>query len=115
IATYFKDYDISLDASSQIVDKYKVTPQNEFVGYWEMDSPGEDSIFELQNSSDDNVGTTNLGKMYRSRSYGDIQVIESLIKDAEFDDNDVRSSSDMIDYKQEGELRNMGKYPDEDN
>lgn len=110
VATYFKDYDIALEASSELINKYTVTPASEVVSYWSMSTPGEASIFELQQTTDNSQGINGLAYIYRGTSYGDIQCFDNLVSDVGFEAGDVRASSDMIDTIN-GKVRNMGKYP----
>jgi hypothetical protein len=53
--------------------------------------------------------------IYRGSSYGDIEVLDDLLKI--FDENDVRKSSQMIGNENiagKNRLRNFGKYPSSD-
>lgn len=110
VGTYFKNYTVALEGSTPIVDKYSITPENDVVDYWAATTPGAASIFELARSGSENQGINSISHIYRGTSYGDIQVFDNLIADAGFEANDVRASTDMIDF--EGtRLRNMGKYP----
>lgn len=112
VGTYFKDYDKVIEASEELYGKYAVTPPQELVDYWSVQEPGPASIFELDNNADDNPGIDGLSNIYRifETNYGDIEVFSNFIEDAEFDVDDVRRSEEMI-AKENGKLRNMGKYP----
>lgn len=114
IATYFKDYGPALDASSQIVDEYTVTPADKVVEYWEQTTPGAASIFELaqSNTPAESQSINGITNIYRFGSYGDVVAFNNLLEDAEFEPTDVRASTDMIDTEGTGNyLRNVGKYP----
>lgn len=111
VGIYFKDYAYAYEGSSQIVDDYPITPEANFVAYWSQQTPPAASIMELyQNTSTNNQSINGIGNIYRESSYGDLQVFDNIIANAEFDAGDVRASSDMIDYEGD-KLRNMGKYP----
>lgn len=112
MGVYFKDYDFALEGSSMIVDNYTITQAAHLAQYWAQSSPGEASIFELYQSDTDNAGLSSLGYIFRSTSYGDIQVFNNTIADADFDKEDVRISSQMIGKDLKGQLKNLGKYPD---
>lgn len=106
---YFKDYAKVLEHADAIIGAFPITPEADFVQYWEQQTPPPASIFELANNSTDK--TDGMSNIYRGDSFGDLVVYDDLIQDAEFDANDVRASSAMIDFDQKGVLRNMGKYP----
>lgn len=116
IGIYFKDYSFALEGSAPIVDKYNITPAEDYVNYWKEPTPGPASIFELALSSDDNNGTSNIANIYRTEGYGDIDAFPDLIEDIGFDKKDIRSSSAMIDYDTQNnrpnDLKNFGKYTD---
>lgn len=108
-----EDYQKAIEGAEQIIDTYSLVAAEDYIAYWADASPGEESIFELARSTDNNGGDT-IDRMFRiveGSGYGDIEVFQNFLEDAEFDiDNDVRASKGMIDF--EGpRLRNMGKYP----
>ncbi len=113
VGIYFKDYDYAYEGSKEIVDKYPITAADQYVEYWADDAPGPASIFELEQNSTDNQGQNNIGYIYRGLKLGDIEVFKTLYDDANFDENDVRFSSEMI-REDNGFYRNMGKYPADD-
>ncbi len=111
IGIYMKDYEYAYEGSSKIVDEYTITPEADFVEMWEQQTPPAGSIFELyQNTSTNNQGNEGLASIFRGNAYGDVVAFDNLIEDAEFDDNDIRASEDMIAVSN-GALRNIGKYP----
>lgn len=113
MATYFKDYDLSLQASNQFdFDKYPITPAADFVEYWKNGPGGSASVFELSNSQADPVGDGGLGRIYHGDRYGDVVAFPNLIEDAEFASGDVRATEAMIGTTSDGHLRNLGKYVD---
>lgn len=113
VGIYFKDYDYAKEGSQEIIDKYPITAENELLSYWENSAPGPASIFELEQNSTDNQGQNNIGYIYRGLKLGDIEVFKTLYEDAEFNSSDVRFSDGMI--RMDGNrLRNMGKYPADD-
>lgn len=113
VGTYFKDYAYAASGSSKIVDKYPVTPKDDFVDYWAQQTPPPASIMEIfQNTSTNNSGINGIANIYRGRSYGDLPGLDDLMERAEFDvANDVRASSDMIREHSGYPVRNMGKWP----
>lgn len=113
VGTYFKEYDVVIDASENLIGSYAVTSADDLVTYWSQSTPGAASIFELAQSTTDNASINGLAYMYRGSSYGDIQCFNNLLDDAAFDEDDVRASEAMIGYEVEGDnkLRNLGKYP----
>lgn len=113
VGIYFKDYDYAFEGSKEIVDKYSVTAAQDYVNYWANPAPGAASIFELEQNATDNQGQNNIGYIYRGIKLGDIEVFKTLYDDANFDTNDVRFSPAMI-RENSGRLRNMGKYPADD-
>lgn len=113
VGIYFKDYDYAYEGSKEVVDKYPITPADDYVSYWAAENPGAASIFELEQNATDNQGQNNIGYIYRGLKLGDIEVFKTLYEDANFDANDVRFSSEMI-RDHNGFFRNMGKYPADD-
>lgn len=113
VGTYFKDYTYAVAGSSKIVDKYPVTPKDDFVEYWKQQTPPPASIMELfQSIPNNSAGINGIGNIYRGRSYGDLPGLDDLFERAEFDvANDVRASSDMIAAHSGYDVRNMGKWP----
>src|SRR5699024_1312204 len=72
VGIYLKDYEYAYEGSSQIVDNYPITPEEDFVEYWKQQTPPAASIFELyQNTSDNNQGINGIANIYRGNSYGD--------------------------------------------
>lgn len=111
VGTYFKEYDYAIAGSSMIVDNYPVTPEADFVEYWEIQTPPAASIMELyQNTSDNNAGINGIANIYRGNAYGDLECREDLLDAVGFEAGDVRASEDMI-GTHSGGLRNLGKWP----
>lgn len=113
MGTYFKDYGYAFEGSTKIVDKYPVTPKDDFVEYWAQQTPPPASIMELfQNTSTNNAGINGIANIYRGNSYGDLPGLDNLLEDAEFDvANDVRASAEMIGPHSGHDVRNLGKWP----
>lgn len=112
MGTYFQDYTYAVEGSSKIVDKYPVTPKDDFVEYWAQQTPPPASIMELfQNTSTNNAGINGIGNIYRGNSYGDLPGLENLIEVAEFETGDVRASAEMIGSHSGYDVRNLGKWP----
>ncbi len=112
VGVYFgttEDYAIAKNAAEEILGKYILTPANQYVNYWKDSAPGAESIFELERSTNNNDGSDNLAGLYHG-VYSDIVAFKNVREDAEFDENDVRASKEMIDWDG-NELRNYGKYP----
>lgn len=113
VGIYFggnEGYQAVRDAAPHVIGNYSLTPADQYVDYWASPEPGAASIFELAQSGTDNSGNNGLAYIYRGGSYGDIQCFDDLLDDADFDDNDVRASDDMIGMEGD-KLRNLGKYP----
>lgn len=117
VGVYFKDYDQVLsfgDEIENLIATHPVTPEEDVVDYWAPNAePGPASVFEIAVTPSESQGIDGLAYSFRngkSGVYGDIQVFENLLDDAEFDANDIRASKAMIDYEG-SKLRNMGKYP----
>lgn len=113
VGTYFKDYTYAVSGSSKIVDKYPVTPKDDFVEYWALQTPPAASIMELyQNNSSNNAGINGIANIYRGNAYGDLPGLDDLLERAEFDvANDVRASAEMIGPHSNYAVRNLGKWP----
>lgn len=115
VGVYFgeqNDYQMVKEAAENLLGKYPVTPASEYVSYWKQSTPGSESIFELAQSTSDNQGGDGLSQIYRGTAYGDIVPFPTIFQEANFEDNDVRRSDEMIGPEQAGgPLRNMGKYP----
>lgn len=110
VGTYFREYDKVRSAAEQVYGKYTATSADNLVGYWSAGDPGAASIFELHRDETSNPGINGLAYIYRGTSYGDIQLREDILADANFGDDDARAAENMIGY--EGDiLRNLGKYP----
>lgn len=116
VGVYFggsEDYAKVREAAAELYGKYDLTPAEDLVEYWASLSPGPESIFELEYDGNTGMGSNSVSYIYRGNNYGDVQAVDNLIEDAEFDANDVRASEGMIGL--EGSRnRNMGKYPHHD-
>lgn len=116
VATYFKEYAKALEGSSQIVDKFPVTPMKDVVDYWAAQVPGDASIFELARNAIESPTINGITNIYRNpggTGYGDVVAFDNLITDAGFEEGDIRADSLMINDTEDSRkyLRNMGKYP----
>ena len=112
VGTYIKDYEYAYEGSSEIVDNYAITPEEDFVEYWKEQTPPEASIMELyQNTSDNNQSINGIANIYRGTSYGDVEPMPNLVADAEFESDDIRASSAMISGNAMNGYINAGKYP----
>lgn len=113
VGTYFKEYGYAFEGSTKIVDKYPVTPKDDFVAYWEQQTPPPASIMELyQDTNVNNAGINGIANIYRGNSYGDLPGLDDLLERAEFDvENDVRASAEMIGPHSRHDVRNLGKWP----
>ena len=111
VATYFQDYDIARSSSEVIIGQFPITPADNVVESWAMQTTSPSSIFELAQSEGDSNGINGIANIYRGNAYGDIQVLDAFPTDAEFGPDDVRNSEEMIAYDNNERLRNMGKYP----
>lgn len=111
VATYFRDYATVREATAPLIGKYSITPESSVVESWAQQTTSPSSIFELAQNATESNGINGIANIYRGGSYGDIQLFNSFITDAEFAAGDVRASEDMIKADGAGRLRNMGKYP----
>jgi starch-binding outer membrane protein, SusD/RagB family len=113
VAAYFKDWSVVKSSAEEVITNgnYSIIDESKFVSSWKTDN-NVNSIFELAFSSTDNQNINGLQYIYRGDSYGDIEVLDDLL--TIFDAGDVRASKDMIDYDDNGDLRNLGKYPSSD-
>jgi len=81
----------------------------DFVASWYTDG-AVNSIFELAYSITDNNNINGLSQIYRSDTYGDIEVLDDIL--TIFDAGDIRNDVSMIGIEAStGLLRNIGKYP----
>ena len=116
VALYFKEWEKAKSASQAVVisGKFGIIDQAGFVNSWKTKN-GNNSVFELAASTTDNLGINGLQFIYRGSSYGDIEVLNDLLKI--FDENDVRKAPQMIGIETiagKNRLRNLGKYPSSD-
>lgn len=115
VGVYFgttEDYQEAKDAAAELIGTYDLTDADDYVDYWRNTNPGSASIFELAQSSSDNAGPESLGQIFRGEQYGDIVPFDNFIEDADFSDNDVRASEEMIGHNVDNApIRNVGKYP----
>lgn len=116
VGVYFGEkegYTAAKEAAEHLIGKYPITPASEYVEYWSNPSVGAASIFELENSPENPVGDGGMANIFRGTSYGDIQAFKNVVTDAEFGDDDVRASADMIgpDPTNPTKFVNLGKYP----
>ncbi len=110
VATYFKDYSIASASCGAIINEYSLTPAASYADYWVAETAPAASIFELVQTSVENNGINGLANIYQDTNYGDIEVLEEFITDAEFSATDVRASSAFIAADPNGRIRNVGKY-----
>jgi len=107
VALQFEMWEAARDAAEEVIQSgvYSIVSADEYVSSFDVDG-GTNSIFEIAQSSTDYPGSDRIDFIYRGETYGDIEVIPSVLD--LYDDEDVRL--DILGY--EGEmLRNMGKYP----
>ncbi len=110
VALYFGDWAATKSACEEVINSgaYSIATAANYAKTF-SDKGTDNVIFELAGRPTDNQGINGLSYIYRGNSYGDIQVLDSILNI--FDPNDVRAASDMIAYDSKGKLRNMGKYP----
>lgn len=75
---------------------------------FEVGEVGENSVFELQFLSNDNLGTDSLYQIYNDTPYGDVYMAREVKENLFVNKSDIRGS--LITYDEEGVLRNTGKY-----
>lgn len=119
IAIYFRDYEVirkEVKEIEELIQKYPITPAHNIVQYWSQSEPGAASIFELFMSNSESNGNSSLGSIFRgANNFADIQGFDTLLEDADFDNDDVRAQAAMIAFDDGNALRNIGKYPDNKN
>lgn len=111
---YFDNYDSCKVACEKVINSGQyiiVKPQDYAATFTNTNSPN--IIFELAERSTDNQNINGLSYIYRGSDYGDIQVLTNLL--TIFDPTDVRAAANMIGYDASGALRNIGKYPTNQN
>jgi len=110
IAVYFGDWATAKTACEAVINSgnYDIISATSFASIWNTDSP-VNSVFELAFSGTDNANINGLQYIYRGKSYGDIQVLDTLAN--LFEANDVRGFVDRMFGYEGAKLRNMGKYP----
>ena len=116
VALYFGEWEKAKTTSLEIINsgKFGIVDTADFVSSWKTKN-GVNSIFELAASTNDNLGINGLQYIYRGPAYGDIEVLDDLLKI--FDENDVRKVPQMIGIETiagKNRLRNFGKYPSAD-
>ncbi len=116
VALYFKEWEKAKTASLAVINsgKFLVADAAGFVNSWKTKN-STNSIFELAFSTTDNLGINGLQYIYRGATYGDIEVLEDLLKI--FEETDIRRNPLMIGTETiagKVRLRNLGKYPSAD-
>ncbi|MBS3806818.1 MAG: RagB/SusD family nutrient uptake outer membrane protein [Bacteroidales bacterium] len=127
IALYFGDMGEVITAAEGVIssENYEVLPADAYVDYWQ-NGQGANSLLELKHTGTDNPNINGLAYIYKSDSYGDVEVNPDMA--AIFDSSDVRMMGqlelngtmvNMIGYsaweKSAGEIHNNGKFPDVQN
>lgn len=115
-ALYFKEWEKAKTASLAVINsgKFVVADVSGFVNSWKTKN-ANNSVFELAASTTDNLGINGLQNIYRGATYGDVEVLEDLMKI--FEETDIRKSPLMIGNETiagKTRLRNLGKYPSPD-
>ena len=115
VGIYFGDWQVAADAAKAVIDsgEFIVAPAANWASTWSTDCP-PNVIFEIANSPTDNPGINGLAYIYRGSSYGDIEVLPTVLD--LFDEGDIRGSDDAIGYVEEDgvivdKLSNLAKYP----
>lgn len=108
VAVQFEMWEVARDAAKAVIDSkiYSIVPASDYVMSFDTDG-GSNSIFEIAQSTTDNPGTDRIDFIYRGSTYGDIEVIPSVL--GIYGGIDVRL--DILDYEGDEMLRNIGKYP----
>ena len=116
VALYFKEWEKAKTESLEVINtgKFGIMDAAGFVNSWKTKN-GINSVFELAASTTDNLGINGLQNIYRGATYGDIEVLDDLLKI--FGETDVRKAPQMIGTETIAgkiRLRNLGKYPSAD-
>jgi hypothetical protein len=116
VALYFKEWEKAKTASMAVVNsgKFAIIDAAGFVNSWKTKN-ANNSIFELAASTTDNLGINGLQNIYRGSTYGDVEVLDDLLKI--FEETDLRKNPQMIGIETiagKNRLRNLGKYPSAD-
>lgn len=116
VALYFKEWEKAKVASLAVINsgKFAVADVAGFVNSWKTKN-ANNTVFELAASTTDNLGINGLQNIYRGATYGDIEVLDDLLKI--FEETDIRKNPLMIGNETiagKTRLRNLGKYPSPD-
>ncbi len=89
VALYFGEWDRAASAAKLVIDsgQFKILESDAYVSSWEG-SYAANSIFELAFSETDNRGINGLAFIYRGCSYGDVEVLPSVLN--LYEEGDVR-------------------------
>lgn len=110
VANYFGDQQIAKDAAFDVIQNsgLSIVPATDFVNSWSLKNTNN-SIFEIGNRSDDNMGINGIANIYQNTNYGDVVVLEDLVNI--YEANDVRGLNHTIELDPNGYYRNTAKYP----
>ncbi len=115
VAVYFGDWQIAKDAAEAVINsgQFSIADANDYAATF-SDKGTDNVIFELAGRPQDNQGINGLSYIYRGHNYGDIQGTQDLYNI--FDTTDVRGpAGGMIGIDGSGRVRNIGKYPTNQN
>lgn len=114
-------YKIAYDAASEAMALGgTVATASDFVSIFKSGQVGENSVFELQFLSNDNLSTDSLYQIYNATPYGDVYMAREVKENLFANTSDIRGSlvnnvTVVIDEKTKETqtvLRNTGKYVD---
>lgn len=110
VAIQFGMWEEARDAAEIVIEsgQYSIVEAENYTSSFDVDG-GANSIFEIAQSSTDYPGSDRMDFIWRGSTYGDIEVLPTVLDI--YEEDDVRL--DVLGY--EGErLRNIAKYPDID-
>lgn len=110
VALYFKKYQVAEDEAKIVVlsGNYEIAKAEDYLKTFKDDLT-KNIVFSLDFNLNDHLGNNSLSNIYRGTAYGDIVALQDLY-DA-YDNNDIRKTPDFIGEDEEGDIRNIGKYP----
>ncbi|MBT28193.1 MAG: RagB/SusD family nutrient uptake outer membrane protein [Thalassobius sp.] len=109
---FSEDYDKLIEVSETIINsgEFSIISEGNVESSWASGDVTENSLFELNITSQDASTYNNIGYIYQETSYGDVEVTEDLYNI--YEDSDVRKS--LLALTVDGTdttYRMVGKYP----
>lgn len=108
VALYFGEWSRAASAAKAVIDsgQFQILAPGDYVNSYTADNSAN-SIFEIAFNDTDNRGINGLAYIYRGDSYGDVEVLPTVLD--LYEEGDVRNG--ILGYEGD-KLRNMNKWPD---